>query len=196
MKEVWKDVPGFEGIYQVSNMGRVKTLAKLLNTWNGGRMSPEKILMPKIQKSGYAHIGLWRNQKCKQVRVHRLVALLFCENDSQETKTQVNHINEDKLDNRAENLEWVTPKKNTNHGSCIKKRIKKRKSANHHFVVQIDKDTGDVIAVFKNERQASLFCGRDSHGEIGKVCNGKQKTAYGYKWAYATGGDGLVADGK
>ena len=185
--EVWKDIIGFEGLYQVSNMGRVKTLAKVLNTWNGGRRSKEQIISPIIQKSGYAHVGLWKNQKRKQVRVHRIVAEAFCNNDIPDSKTQVNHINENKLDNRAENLEWVTPKENTNHGTAIKRRVSKKA---RRAIFQIDKCSGKVIGIFENERQASLSCGRESHGEIRKVCIGKQITAYGFRWAYAPGGDG------
>lgn len=182
MDEVWKDVPGYEGLYQVSNMGRVKTFDKLLNTKLGTRRTKEQIISPIIQKSGYAHVGLWRNRQCKQSRVHRLVAEAFCINTDPDTKTQVNHINENKLDNRACNLEWVTPKQNTNHGTAISRRARKGKSLK---VVQLDKETGDVLCVFLNERQASLSCGRSPHGEIRKVCLGKQITAYGYRWRYA-----------
>ena len=122
-KEEWKAVPGFEDLYEISNLGRLKALAKKVNTWNGGRACQEKLVKPIIQHSGYAHVGLWRNQKCKQARLHRLVAEAFCPNDDPEHKTQVNHLNEDKLDNRACNLQWVTPKENTRYGNCIAKRI-------------------------------------------------------------------------
>lgn len=182
MQEIWKDVAGFEGLYKVSNMGRVKALAKKVNTWNGGRLCAEQIVKPIEQRSGYAHVGLWRNQECKQSRLHRLVAQAFCVNDDPENKTQVNHINEDKLDNRACNLEWVTPKQNTNHGTCLSRRGRKGPSRQ---VVQLDKVSGEVLGVFPNERQASLACGRIPHGEIRKVCIGEQLTAHGYRWAYA-----------
>lgn len=185
-EEIWKDIAGFEGVYQVSNMGRVKTLEKLINCWDTPKRRKEQIVTPIIQKSGYAHVGLWRKQTCKQARVHRLVAEAFCENPMPEKKTQVNHINENKLDNRACNLEWVTPKENTNHGTGIERRVRKHAQ---HMIIQMDKNTGEVLRIFKNERQASLSCGHKPHGEIRKVCLGQQITAHGYKWAYASGGD-------
>lgn len=112
--EVWKDIPDYEDLYQVSNMGRIRAFPKMTNIGNKKRFCEMRFLSPIIQHSGYAHIGLWRNGECKQARVHRLVAEAFCANDDPQHKTQVNHLNEDKLDNRAENLEWVTAKQNTN----------------------------------------------------------------------------------
>lgn len=184
MNEFWKDIKGFEGLYQVSNLGRVKALAKITNTWNGGQYRPSKILKPIIQKSGYAHVGLWRNRVCKQSGLHRLVADAFCSNDDPEHKTQVNHLNENKLDNRACNLEWVTPKQNTNYGGCIARRIYGREVS----VECLDKSTGEVVKRFKSQAEANAWCGaarNDSH--IASCCKGKQKTAYGYRWRYFEG---------
>lgn len=119
--EVWKDIPGYEDLYQVSNMGRIRAFPKMTRIGNKKRFCEMRFLSPIVQHSGYAHIGLWRNGDCKQARLHRLVAEAFCVNDNPQCKTQVNHLNEDKLDNRAENLEWVTAKENTNYGTCIEK---------------------------------------------------------------------------
>lgn len=181
MEELWKDIPGFEGIYQVSNLGRVKTLSKIVNTRNGGRLIPETIISPIVQNSGYAHVGLWRNRKCKQCRVHRLVAFAFCENDDPTNKTQVNHINENKLDNRAENLEWCSPKYNTNYGNCIRKRSSSRAIP----VGAYDIKTKKLLYTFNKIIEACRFCGvSDSDGHISSCCKGQQKTAYGYVWRY------------
>lgn len=186
-QEVWKDIKGYEGIYQVSNMGRVKTLEKKLHTWNGGRTQQETILKPIIQRSGYAHVGLWSSSKCKQSRLHRLVAETFCPNDDPLNKTQVNHINENKLDNRAENLEWVTAKQNTNYGGCIARRIYGREKA----VECLSKSTQEPIRTFKSQAEANAWCGvARNDGHISACCNHKQKTAYGYRWRYVEkGGD-------
>ena len=181
MDEIWKDVAGYEGLYQVSNMGRVKTLDKAIKTSFGKRMSKEKILSPIIQKSGYAHIGLWRDKKCKQSCVHRLVAYAFCINTDPSTKIQVNHINENKLDNRACNLEWVTAKENTNYGGCIARRIYGREKS-----VECLSKEGVYVRTFKSQAEANAWCGVSRNdGHIASCCHGKQKTAYGYRWRYA-----------
>lgn len=161
-------------------MGRIRAFAKLLNSGaTKTRFSPMQILKPVIQKSGYAHIGLWRNQVCKQFRIHRLVAQAFCANDDPIHKNQVNHINENKLDNRADNLEWVTPKQNTNHGSAIMRRIYGREKAVGCYL------DGTLIREFKSQAEANAFCKvARNDGHISSCCQGKQKSAYGYKWRY------------
>lgn len=186
MNEVWKDIEGFEGLYQVSNLGRVKALAKTVsNNSYSGKFLEEKIISPIVQNSGYAHVGLWRNRVCKQSRLHRLVAKAFCLNDDPERKTQVNHLNENKLDNRACNLEWVTPKQNTNYGGCVARRIYGREVS----VECLDKFTGEVIKRFKSQAEANAWCGvTRNDGHIAACCKGKQKTAYGYCWRYCEGG--------
>jgi hypothetical protein len=100
--EQWKDVKGYEGIYQVSNEGRVKSIG----------YSKERILKP-INLNGYLIVNLYKDKINKQYYIHRLVCLNFLDNP--ENKKEVNHINGLKTNNRLENLEWVTPKENTIH---------------------------------------------------------------------------------
>ena len=179
--EIWKDVTGYEGIYQVSNMGRVKRLEKRTRTWSGYKTWKEIILKPIVQHTGYAHIGLWDKGKQKQVRLHRLVAMAFCENYDPLHKTHINHLNEDKLDNRACNLEWVTAKENTNYGGCIARRIYGRIKS----VECIDGD-GNIVRSFKSQADANAWCSVSRNdGHIAACCRGHQKTAYGYRWQYA-----------
>ncbi|HJA77501.1 MAG TPA: NUMOD4 motif-containing HNH endonuclease [Candidatus Desulfovibrio gallistercoris] len=182
--EIWKDISGYEGLYMVSNMGRVRALAKQLKTSlsnNCRRFLPMREISPIVQHSGYAHIGLWRGGQCKQARLHRLVAEAFCPNDDPENKTQVNHKNENKLDNRAENLEWVTPKQNTNHGSAIARRIYGRQKA----VDCLDLN-GKWLRTFISQADANAWCEvARNDGHIAACCSGKQKTAYGFRWRYA-----------
>ena len=106
MKEIWKPVPGYEGYYEVSNLGRVKSL----------RSNRLRVLSPNSRK--YLGLQLYKDGKANSVHVHRLVAEVFCER--LEGKDVVDHINSNKNDNRAENLRWVTQKENVRFGSLAK----------------------------------------------------------------------------
>lgn len=114
MIEVWKDVEGYEGIYQVSNMGRVKSLKRNVLKSDGKiQPIPERILKGKRDKDGYIEVKLTNFNFIKYIRVHRLVLITFLGYDSH--KSQVNHKNGVKDDNRLENLEWCTQVENTLH---------------------------------------------------------------------------------
>lgn len=115
MKEIWKDVGGYEGLYQVSNLGRVKRL-------KGKYMKSDKLLKQVKLDSGYIAVGLCKHNKAKNFRVHRLVAEAFIPNP--EEKPQVNHINEDKTNNMVSNLEWMTAKENNNYGTRTQRTSK------------------------------------------------------------------------
>ena len=121
MEEIWEDIVGYEGLYQVSNLGRVKSLDRIDAS---GHRRKGKILKPKINHGGYVQINLYNNSIRKTVSVHRIVAIAFIPNDDIENKTEVNHLNEVKTDNRVENLQWCSPKENVNHGTCIERRAK------------------------------------------------------------------------
>lgn len=110
--EVWKDIKGYEGLYRVSNLGRIKSLPKKRGRGNG-YYTKELILTPKIDKYGYKAVCLRKNNKNHHHTVHRLVATMFCENPM--NKDVVNHIDGDKLNNSASNLEWCTVQENTKH---------------------------------------------------------------------------------
>ena len=105
-KEIWKDIQGYEGIYQVSSHGRVR--------------SKHKIMKPQ-NDNGYMRILLRKNGKVKRYSVHRLVAIAFIDNPY--NLPVVNHKDENKGNNYVENLEWCTHKYNTNYGNCINKRV-------------------------------------------------------------------------
>lgn len=132
-EEIWKDIPGFEGQYQVSNLGRVKGYDRWITYRNGkGRKQPGKFLKQQdvSEEFNYKKVLLTdRNYKKHYLYVQRLVALAFIPNDDPD-KTQVNHINEQKDDNRVENLEWVTPAENINFGSRTKRMVSTRKLNN------------------------------------------------------------------
>lgn len=114
--EVWKDIPGFEGLYQVSNLCRVKSLCKKSNNISGSfrhknRFYPERILNQRVNRSGYFDCVLRVSGKSHPYTIHRLVALAWILNPN--SLPEVHHKNHNKLDNSIENLEWVTSKKNS-----------------------------------------------------------------------------------
>lgn len=115
MNEIWKNVEGFEGLYEVSDLGNVKSLRRKCAKWNGFRTVKERILKPGKDAIGYLHVLLAKDTKRYLYKVHRLVAFHFI--PKIEGKPLVHHKNGIKWDNRAENLEWVTHTENMKHAS-------------------------------------------------------------------------------
>jgi len=109
MKEIWKDIKGFKGLYQISNLGRVKSLKKK----RGFLILKEKILKSHLDNLGYQMLTLVKNKKHKQYRIHRLVAIAFISNLN--NKKEVNHIDGNKSNNNILNLEWSTRSENMKH---------------------------------------------------------------------------------
>lgn len=114
MEEIWKDVQGYEGLYQISNFGKVKSLSRLRHCKNGAiKRYSEKNLIGVINNLGYLCYDLYKNKKRVNFKAHRLVALHFCSGFN--SKLVVNHIDGNKLNNCYENLEWISSKQNVNH---------------------------------------------------------------------------------
>lgn len=169
MKEIWKDIKGYEGLYQISNMGQVKSL----NYRHTGR---EKILKPSNQK-GYLFVSLCKNGHKKNYLAHRLEYEAFYGEIPK--GMQVNHINEIKTDNRLENLNLMTPKENSNWGTRNKRVVEKMSKP----VLQIDKTKNEIIAEFPSIIEVERDLGINS-SHISKCCLGKRNTAGGFKWKY------------
>ena len=174
--EIWKDIKGYEGCYQVSNMGRIKSLSR--KVWNGKNYfwTSERILRPGIDRDGYFLVNLSKNGKAKTEKVHRLVAKTFIPNPK--NKEAVNHIDEDPSNNKLENLEWATVSENNNHGWHNKRSSKSRSKP----IIQLNLD-GEFLQEYQSATIAAqkLEMCRIS---ISNCLNGRTSTAGGYKWRY------------
>ncbi len=175
MKEMWKDIAGYEGKYQVSNLGNVKN-----NKTN-------KILKNRKDKHGYFYVALCKNSKVKAMKVHRLVAQTFISNPK--NKPEVNHIDGIKTNNLINNLEWVTHNENMDHAwknhlrdNCFKKGIDSKKSK---VIYQIDPKNNQIMNVFYGNRDVKRKTGYD-HSSVSKSCRKRYgyRIYHGYIWTY------------
>lgn len=158
MNEIFKDVPGYEGLYQVSNLGRVKSL-------NYNHTGKEKILKPGIEQWGYYHIILQKNCIRKKYRLHRLVAEVFLPNPN--NFDQVNHKDENKKNNRVDNLEWCTCSYNVRYSqakpcACF--------------------NDGKLIKVYNTIKETELDGFNPT--SVCRCCSGKQNTHRGHEFRY------------
>lgn len=163
MTEIWKQISGYEGLYEVSNFGRVKSLC-------AGRWHTVMIRKPVPDKEGYYTVCLKKDGKYKNHKIHRLVAIEFIENPN--NYPQINHKDKDVTNNRVENLEWCSSEYNLNYGDRIKKYYKS--------VVQKDQD-GNTIRTYESIKDAEKETGVLA-SSISCVLSGKRKKAGGYKW--------------
>lgn len=125
--EVWKDVLDYEGHYQVSSLGRVKSVERIVLVKSGTRLIHERILKSEVCKStGYAYVNLHKDGKLKHCTVHRLVALAFVDNPN--NLPMVNHKDENRLNNSADNLEWITNEDNLSYSDAWHKGVKTRRT--------------------------------------------------------------------
>lgn len=167
MEEIWKDVKGYEGLYKVSNFGRVKSL----------KYGRERIL--KTGKGGYyLTVGLYFDNKLKTVKVHRLVAMAFIENH--DNKPFVNHKDEDKYNNNVNNLEWVTHAENMNCGTAIERRSKSNSKPIKVIYSDNTYEIWDSATIFAKEYGNGV-----DRTHIVHVLNGRNKTHAGLRFEYA-----------
>ena len=165
--EIWKDIKDYEGYYQISSEGRVKNI----NT--------NKILIGDTNSAGYKRVCLYTPVK-KRFFIHRLVAFHFCENYQEDLV--VNHKDGNKLNNKAENLEWVTRSENDLHAYEHNLRAV-HPCQFKHKIIAINKDTLETVKIYNNVQE----CCDDLHvarSNIYNCCNGKQKTCKGYILKY------------
>ena len=169
--EVWKPVIGYEDIYEVSNMGRVKSCERTVRSkHNSVRGVSERILKPCKTTYGYLEVRLYKNRVAKMHKVHRLVAKAFIPNDDLFADT-INHIDEDKTNNRVENLEWMSRDDNIRYSTLGSK------SSCAKPVRCIE--TGQV---FGSQTEASRLLGLNRNAVVNSIRQGVR--AGGYHWKY------------
>lgn len=166
--EIWKNIPNYDGLYQISNLGRIRSLYKYKGINN---------IMGQRIKKGYCTIGLRKQGKRKWYQVHRLVAQTFIPNP--DNLPQVNHKDENKLNNNVENLEWCTVAYNNTYGTRIQKVISKTSKK----ILQYDLE-GNFIKEYKSISNAAKDNKIKSLSNITMCCQGKWKQAGGYIWKY------------
>lgn len=181
--EIWKDIENYEGLYQVSNKGNVKSL-------NYMHTGDERLLKPIAISNGYLQVYLYKNGKRKFCKIHRLVASAFLENADK--LPQVNHKDEDKTNNNIENLEWCTSQYNCNYGTRGM-RISKNQLNRHDQSIPIDmlNKQDEVVGQFPSEKETIRWLRANGFPKanisaISRCCKGNPKYthAYGYKWRY------------
>lgn len=165
MIENWKAIVGYEGLYEVSDQGRVKSLGN-------NKSRKEKILKPQKYSCGYFLVKLCKEGVVKQCLIHRLVAEAFIPNPN--NLDTVNHKDEVKTNNVVSNLEWMSSADNVAYSQP--QRAVRR-------VQMLDKQTGELLATFPSLAEARRVTGIDQ-GNISKCCNGTLKVVGGYVWKY------------
>lgn len=173
--EQWKDIKGYEGSYQVSTLGNVKSLSREMYNGQNYYMSKERILRPRTakDKSHYASVMLRKNGCSRTIAIHRLVAEAFIPRIP--GKNYVNHKDENKLNNNVENLEWVTPKENLNYGNYQQRKGASRSTP----VVGTHRDTGRQLVIMTAEEARTLGLNKNT---ISAMCARPSCTYKGYYW--------------
>ena len=192
MNEIWKPIRDYEGLYEVSNLGRIKRLGNDKNR-------KEKILKPYKNKLGYLRVTLSKDNKVKYMFIHRLVAIAFIPNP--ENKPCIDHINAIPSDNRVENLRWATYKENMNN-ELTKEKLSGENSNNYGKPrsEEVKKKISESQKGGKNPKARGVFCyelnkswntsaeaSRELNidsSNITKCCKGKCKSVKGYHFCY------------
>ena len=178
MEEIWKPVVGYEGLYEVSNFGRVRSIDRWIKRLGKIDVHRKAVMLKQAVVEGYCKVHVSKNGQTCMLSVHRLVAMAFLPNP--DNLPCVNHKDENPLNNVVSNLEWCSIAYNTNYGTAMKRSGESRGKP----IKMISLD-GEVLKVFKTEAEAAKFIGK-RRGLMGMVANRTEnrQTAYGYRWEW------------
>lgn len=169
--EKWRPVKGYEGLYEVSNYGDVKSIGRTVHY----RITKDKILKP-LNDKGYVRVALWKNNKPKYIFIHRLVAQAFIPNT--DNLPHINHKDENPLNNHVSNLEWCSQSYNINYGTRNQKAASNISKPVNQYTLN-----GELIKTWESAREA------DRNGYncqcICMCCKGKMNTHKNFVWKYA-----------
>lgn len=178
MCEIWREIPGFEGYYQASSFGRIKSVDRTIIDSRGvSYLKKGKVLKQGLRNDGYYQVALSKGSIVRTYPVHRIVYQSFY--GEIPFDKVVNHIDENPTNNRIENLNLLSQKDNLNWGSAKERLSKSKKKPVFQFSMN-----GELIKCFQSTISASSETGI-SQGNISSCCSGKLKTAGGFKWVYA-----------
>ena len=181
MEEIWKDIKGYEGVYQVSNLGNVKSVERFVKHSCGGNKVVKEKILKTGKRAGYYSVLLSKEGVHKNFCVHRLVAEAFLDNPN--NLPCVNHKDENKTNNYVDNLEWCTSEYNQSYGTKGKRvSIKMTNGKLSKPILQYDLDGNFIkewISGMEIQRQLGF-----SRGNISNCCLGRYKQSNGYKWKY------------
>ena len=175
VEEIWKDIPEYEGLYQASNLGRIRSL----NYWDRGYAKVLKEI--RSSTNPYLRVNLYKNKKAHTLLIHRLVWAAF--NGIIPKDMQINHIDENTINNSLCNLELVSPKSNANWGTRNKRVADKTKNGKMSKIVYQYDLNNTLIKVWPSVREIKRELGYNN-GNISKCCRGITKYAFGYIWKY------------
>lgn len=181
-EEIWKEIPNYEGCYEVSNFGMVRSLDRAVNCIHGSiAVKRGKILKQITRPKGYLCVNLSKDGKSRSIEIQRLVALTFLDNP--DNLPCVNHKDENKQNNHVDNLEWCTYEYNNTYGNRLSKSAKSNtngKLAKKVYKYNLD---NEFIEEYPSCAELKRLFGYDA-SKISECCRGLRKTAYGFKWSY------------
>lgn len=187
MEEIWKDIPDYEGFYKISNTGKIRSVDHKRKCFDSFYVMKGRELIPSFGSSGYLQVGLSKLGKTKIFMIHRLVAKVFVENNDSKNNIAVNHIDGNKTNNYASNLEWVTYSENQKHAyKNGLNRWSPGKGKPMKSVIQLDKTTNEIVAIHNSIGDAKRAVCAKSSSSISRCCKdtNKHRIAYGFKWIY------------